>query len=202
MYFSVKICSNHLVHFKQIHSFLLLIYLIFYIIWWYYDLSLTEGSSLGSLQRVKEILRRLRWQQERTGGKTLPSSRPSDQPKTPFVIQIASDICKFVCGEPPYNAQSRSDQDLVPCWKMEPREMVEALSFQQSKAEVLLYFISIHIDKVLVTGWKMNPRDDCHFSSQRLRYCYKLCGGSGWTVDREIPVQFLAYPHHMWALRW
>ena len=23
---------------------------------------------------------------------------------------------------------------------------------------------------------------------------------AGWTVDRDIPVRFQTYPHHMWAL--
>ncbi|KAK3097022.1 hypothetical protein FSP39_005665 [Pinctada imbricata] len=103
--------------------------------------AVTEGSTVGSLQHVKETLRRLRWQRERTGESPTICSQQASK-KKPFVLQVASDICNFITGEPPHNVKPRSDTDLIPCWKIHPREMAEALYFQQSKAESRLYALN------------------------------------------------------------
>lgn len=88
-------------------------------------------TNVASLQRVKEMLRRLRWQQERS---TVPQCHHKSHSIKTFVQQIASDLCKFVCGEKAGN-QSHSQESSF-SWEVEPREMALALDDQQKKAEV------------------------------------------------------------------
>ncbi|KAJ8304849.1 hypothetical protein KUTeg_018432 [Tegillarca granosa] len=100
--------------------------------------------NLGSLQRVKETLRRLRWQQEKARGTTHHHHPQGPQKKT-FVQQIASDVTKFVCGDSIYSNQTvtTSDNDIVPvCSNVDPREMAVALEHQQARAESRLYALN------------------------------------------------------------
>ncbi|XP_048738015.2 probable E3 ubiquitin-protein ligase HERC1 isoform X3 [Ostrea edulis] len=89
-----------------------------------------RDTNVASLQRVKEMLRRLRWQQERS---TVPQCHHKSHSIKTFVQQIASDLCKFVCGEKAGN-QSHSQESSF-SWEVEPREMALALDDQQKKAE-------------------------------------------------------------------
>lgn len=88
-------------------------------------------TNVASLQRVKEMLRRLRWQQERS---TVPHSHHKSPSIKTFVQQVASDLCKFVCGEKAGNPTLTTESSFS--WEVEPGEMARALDDQQKKAEV------------------------------------------------------------------
>lgn len=88
-------------------------------------------TNVASLQRVKEMLRRLRWQQERS---TIPHSHHKSHSIKTFVQQIASDLCRFVCGEKAGNPVLSQESSFS--WEVEPVEMALALDDQQKKAEV------------------------------------------------------------------
>lgn len=87
-----------------------------------------------SLQRVKENLRRLRWQQERVG----EGHSSVHVKKRSFASEIATNVCKFVCGDTVRGLSSGvSDHEGGgPVSVADPKEMAIALEHQQSRAEV------------------------------------------------------------------
>lgn len=89
-----------------------------------------RDTNVASLQRVKEMLRRLRWHQERS---TFPHSHHKSYSIKTFVQQIASDLCRFVCGEKAGNPAQSQESSFS--WEVEPVEMALALDDQQKKAE-------------------------------------------------------------------
>lgn len=100
---------------------------------------------------MKENLRRLRWQQERLGdGHSSVHVR-----KRSFVGEVATNVCKFVCGESVRGCSSGvSDHEgTAQISNTDPKEMAIALEHQQSRAEVHLLDIK-----------------DTHCS-----YCFRMC---------------------------
>ncbi|XP_069137757.1 probable E3 ubiquitin-protein ligase HERC1 isoform X1 [Argopecten irradians] len=97
--------------------------------------------NMGSLQRVKEILRRLRWQQERATGSDITSSAVKDPEKT-FTEQVATDVCKFVTGETGESPPGTETEGMESNRNNDPREIAVALEHQQSRAESRLYALN------------------------------------------------------------
>ncbi|XP_062615942.1 probable E3 ubiquitin-protein ligase HERC1, partial [Saccostrea cucullata] len=112
-----------------------------------------RDTNVASLQRVKEMLRRLRWQQERS---TVPHSHHKAHSIKSFVQQIASDLCKFVCGEK--IGSPSVGQESTSSWEVEPREMALALDDQQKKAESRLRALN-QIKELLSTNTAKSDLD-------------------------------------------
>nr|XP_022329995.1 probable E3 ubiquitin-protein ligase HERC1 isoform X2 [Crassostrea virginica] len=112
-----------------------------------------RDTNVASLQRVKEMLRRLRWQQERS---TVPHSHHKSPSIKTFVQQVASDLCKFVCGEKAGNPTLTTESSFS--WEVEPGEMARALDDQQKKAESRLRALN-QIKELLSTNSAKNESE-------------------------------------------
>lgn len=101
----------------------------------------SKGIQFLSLQRVKENLRRLRWQQERVG----EGHSSVHVKKKSFAGEIATSVCKFVSGETvKVGSSGVSDHEsAVHVVTADPKEMAIALENQQSRAEVCNSYIFI-----------------------------------------------------------
>ena len=102
----------------------------------YFLLCFAIGPQLNSLQKVKEMLRRLRWQQERlhgrstTEGQDAPAMFGPDfyqvQPTLPSLGPWAAEVARFVSCE---QRGGRLDE-------IETLELARAMVVQQDRAEV------------------------------------------------------------------
>lgn len=84
------------------------------------------GPNLNSLQKVKEMLRRLRWRQERMNaigsGQGWNQHELSSLPEN----RVVTDILQFVCGEQKNNYVDSLDVE----------QLVKAMELQQERAQV------------------------------------------------------------------
>ncbi|XP_021370838.1 probable E3 ubiquitin-protein ligase HERC1 isoform X1 [Mizuhopecten yessoensis] len=97
--------------------------------------------TMGSLQRVKEVLRRLRWQEERATGSDITSTSVKELENT-FTEQVAADVCKFVTGETTETSPGTDTEGIESNRTNNPREIAVALEHQQSRAESRLYALN------------------------------------------------------------
>uniref|UniRef100_A0A2C9KCS9 B30.2/SPRY domain-containing protein n=1 Tax=Biomphalaria glabrata TaxID=6526 RepID=A0A2C9KCS9_BIOGL len=99
------------------------------------------GPNLNSLQKVKEMLRRLRWRQERINaigsGQGWNRNEPCSLPEN----RIVTDLMQFVCGEQKNNYIDNLDVE----------ELIKAMELQQERAESRLYALN-QIIELLTTG--------------------------------------------------
>ncbi|KAH9513368.1 putative E3 ubiquitin-protein ligase herc1 [Bulinus truncatus] len=99
------------------------------------------ASNLNSLQKVKEMLRRLRWRQERINaigsGQGWNKKEPCNFPEN----CIVTDMMQFVCGE-----QKNGYID-----NLDVEQLVKAMELQQERAESRLYALN-QIIELLTTG--------------------------------------------------
>ncbi|KAH9513369.1 putative E3 ubiquitin-protein ligase herc1 [Bulinus truncatus] len=99
------------------------------------------APNLNSLQKVKEMLRRLRWRQERINaigsGQGWNKKEPCNFPEN----RIVTDMMQFVCGE-----QKNGYID-----NLDVEQLVKAMELQQERAESRLYALN-QIIELLTTG--------------------------------------------------
>ena len=96
------------------------------------------GSTLGSLQKVKEMLRRLRWHRHQSGGLHHKSRNT-----------MTSDLCSFIRGDKPDSNTSKGH----PVKELSFETMATAMKEQQSRATVglnlfILIDYPIHIETI------------------------------------------------------
>lgn len=101
--------------------------------------------NLGSLQKVKQMLRRLRWQQERSGDVYHATEKGgvSDSEES-MVTKVTGSVYKFVSGEHIDAQHSMDTEDLVESHRSfhSVREMAVALQHQQHRAEVCPCYVT------------------------------------------------------------
>ncbi|XP_059169765.1 probable E3 ubiquitin-protein ligase HERC1 isoform X3 [Physella acuta] len=111
------------------------------------------GPNLNSLQKVKEMLRRLRWRQERMNaigsGQGWNQHELSSLPEN----RVVTDILQFVCGEQKNNYVDSLDVE----------QLVKAMELQQERAQSRLYALN-QIVELLTTG-KDKDKDVSQHSS-------------------------------------
>ncbi|XP_035829751.1 probable E3 ubiquitin-protein ligase HERC1 isoform X3 [Aplysia californica] len=99
------------------------------------------GPNLNSLQKVKEMLRRLRWRQERMDamepGQGWGTQPQSNMPEN----RLTTDMLSFLCGEHRNNYADSLDIE----------QLVKAMEIQQERAESRLYALN-QIIELLSTG--------------------------------------------------
>lgn len=130
----------------------------------YIFFSESKGIQFLSLQRVKENLRRLRWQQERVG----EGHSSVHVKKNSFAGEIATNVCKFVSGETVKGGSSgASDHEgSVHVVTTDPKEMAIALENQQSRAEVSYcnsYIFILTYSYYSVNKYIENNSQECSF---------------------------------------
>ncbi|RUS68742.1 hypothetical protein EGW08_023496, partial [Elysia chlorotica] len=149
------------------------------------------GAHLNSLQQVKEMLRRLRWREERMnsigpsvhainsgsnvnrqsvcGGVDLPQSR------------IMSDLLAFVCGE-----QKNSYTDQINLEKL-----VQAMELQQERAESRLYALN-QIIELMTTGKEKNDKEKEEKQDESCQQVSKHLSSPTTTLLNSVHQQLLA----------
>ncbi|XP_052100156.1 probable E3 ubiquitin-protein ligase HERC1 isoform X2 [Mytilus californianus] len=165
----------------------------------------TRGIQFLSLQRVKENLRRLRWQQERLGdGHSSVHVR-----KRSFAGEVATNVCKFVCGETVRGCSSGvSDHEgAAQMSNADPKEMAIALEHQQSRAEARLYALN-QIRELLSTQQEQQDKSEsqpttlttllCSVHVQLLSGCFSFgsCFNFGSSLDMHVANQNAQLYHY------
>ncbi|BFZ01051.1 hypothetical protein BsWGS_04090 [Bradybaena similaris] len=99
------------------------------------------GPNLNSLQKVKEMLRRLRWRQERMNAMGSGHNWNQQQFSSLSENVMLTDMLQFVCGQQKNGYTDSLDVD----------QLVKAMTLQQERAESRLYALN-QIGELLSTG--------------------------------------------------